>query len=123
MTDQVVVSTISQVTNELVKLIVISTEFSCLDHFIYFSQLSSIIVALVFMIHLDPGLINTFNIKAEDKHVFFTNFLSNLNVGSIHGSYDKTAIHDKFHVRGTRGFGSCSRNVLRKLCCWDNCLG
>ena len=101
MTDQIVVSTISQVTNELVKLIVISTEFSCLDHFIYFSQLSSIIVALVFMIHLDPGLINTFNIKAEDKHVFFSNFLCNLYIGSIHGSNYETTIHHEFHVGGT----------------------
>ena len=101
MTDQIMVSSVSEIGDKLIKCIRISSEFSCLYHLINFGQLGSIIVTLVLMVHLTPCFVNAINIKAEYKHVFFPDFLSNLNIGSIHGSNDKATIHNEFHVRGT----------------------
>ena len=41
--------------------------------------------------------------------------MMNLDVGSVHGSQDESSIHDKLHVAGSWGFGSCSGNVLTKF--------
>ena len=43
-------------------------------------------------------MVNLVDIGSENEHVLLANFLSDLNISTIHGTNDNAAIHDKFHA-------------------------
>mmetsp|Transcript_32108 Transcript_32108/g.44513 ORF Transcript_32108/g.44513 Transcript_32108/m.44513 type:complete len:211 (-) Transcript_32108:1912-2544(-) len=59
--------------------------------------------------------VNLLHRAPKDETIFLSNLFPDLNVGSIHGSNEKSSIHGKLHVRGARGLGTGSRNLLREL--------
>ena len=50
------------------------------------------------MLYLFPQFFYFLNPNTEDKDVFITNLLSDLNIRTIPGPKDKPTIHDEFHA-------------------------
>ena len=53
--------------------------------------------------------------SAEDEDVFFTHFLINFDVGSIHSADDESSIHDELHIGSAGCLSACSGDVLAKF--------
>lgn len=60
-------------------------------------QSSSDVSSLSF-VELLSDFVDTVNSLSEDEHVVLSNLLSDLNIGAIHGSNNKTSVHDELHV-------------------------
>lgn len=55
------------------------------------------------VVTLLPLLWDLVSTQSKDEHVLSTNFFCNLNIGTIHGSDDETAVHHELHVASAGG--------------------
>lgn len=70
--------------------------------------------------HLLPHSLNFLDSRTKNEDILITNFFVNFNIGSVHGSDDKSSIHNKLHIRSSRRLCSRSWNVLREFSSWDD---
>jgi len=95
----VVISTISQAVQNWVDNAGV-TEEAGLDGIEDSAQSTSEVSSLSF-VELLSNSANSGNILSEDEHVLLSDFLGNLDVGTVHGSDNETTVHDEFHVGGS----------------------
>ena len=100
----------------------VATKGSTFDGLINTTKSASDIAAIACP-HGVTSILHFLHVLSEDEHVFHANFLGDLNIGTVHSTDDKAAIHYKLHIGGTRSFCACSRDMLRQLGCRDNYLG
>lgn len=116
----VVIATVSQVIKNGVNNLSV-TEEARLNSIENTSKSATNVASLAFSkLFSDP--LDTGDSFTEDEHIFFTNFLSDLNIGTVHSSNDERSIHDKFHVGSTRSLGTSGGNMLGNFRGWDNNL-
>ena len=92
----VVISTVGERMQNMVNDLDVAKE-AIGDGIEHFLKPASYISALS-LLQRRPDLGNSINSLSENKHVLFSNFLSNLNVSSIHGSNDESSVHYELHV-------------------------
>ncbi len=107
MADQVVIASIDQAINQVDRSLSVAPESSSLDCLVDTTKTASN-VAAVSLIHESLCLTDLLYILSEDKHIVHADFLSNLHIGTVHCSDDKTTIHHKLHVGGSRSLCSSS---------------
>ena len=61
-------------------------------------------------------LLDFFRQKSEWESVLLSCFLENLDVCAVPCSHRQCAVHHELHVRSSRSFFSCRRNLLRDIC-------
>lgn len=84
-------------------------------------QFSTKVISLT-LIKLLSNFVYAIYSFSENEHVLFAYLFSDLDVGAIHGTNNKTTVHNEFHVGCSRGFSTSSGNMLRELGSWDNDL-
>ena len=58
--------------------------------------------------------------KTEDKRIFFSYFLHDLHICTIHGSNGECTIKHELHITGTGCFLAGCRNLFGDICCREN---
>jgi hypothetical protein len=61
------------------------------------------------------SLVDFAQASPENKHVFFSHFLGDFHVGSVHRSDDQAPIHYEFHVGGAGSFHASGTYVLTQF--------
>ena len=59
---------------------------------------SAVNLALAGFVTQSTVVVDLINIGSEDEHIFFSNFLSNFNISTVHSTYDEGTVHNEFHV-------------------------
>ena len=100
MADQVVVISVDQVVDQVNEGLGVSTEGSTFDGLINTTKSASDITAIT-RPHCVTSILHLLHVLTEDEHVLYANLLSDLNVGTIHSTDDKAAIHHELHIGGS----------------------
>lgn len=70
----------------------------------------------MFLFHLD----NLVACKTKDESVFFTSFFKDFDVSTVHCSECQSTVKHELHIRSSRSFVTCRRNLFRNICCREN---
>jgi hypothetical protein len=97
MANQILVSTVHQAVNHLLESGCVSTKSPALNLFEDAMETATNVVAET-SVHFSFFLANLLHVHTKDEHVINATLFSNFNVSSVHGTNDKTSIHDKLHV-------------------------
>jgi len=65
--------------------------------------------------HLVAKTIDFINKCTENEHIFWSNFFSDFNVSSVHGTDDERTVENEFHVRSATCFETSGRDVLTEF--------
>src|SRR5689334_22107954 len=70
-----------------------------------------------------PAIRDLLSRQAEQKEIFLACGLSHFNGCPVARSYGQGAVHHEFHVAGSAGLLSGSRNLLGYIACWNQQFG
>ena len=89
--------TVHQAVNHVLESGGVSTKSTALNHFEDATETVTHVVAET-SVHFSLFFANLLHVHAEDKHVVNATLFSDFNVSTVHGTNDKSSVHDKLHV-------------------------
>ena len=98
MRDQVVVTTVDKIIDEVDEGLRVTAESATLDSLIDTAEAATNIAAVSLVVHLVASIRNFLHVLSEYEHVLDANLLSDLDISTVHSADDQATVHDELHV-------------------------